>query len=117
MTGKFSRRQRRGGEGRRRNGLFEIETSLSMEKKKARDLRHSSWWKEIIARGTCYYCGKTCRPDELTMDHKIPLSAGGKSEKINIVAACKECNNRKKYMLPTEWDVYLKMMKQTSGEK
>jgi len=41
------------------------------------------------------------------MDHIIPLSRGGTSERFNIVPACKECNNRKKYLLPTEWDEYL----------
>ncbi len=116
MTKRFSRRESRGG-GRRRIGLLEIDAEFSVEKRKARDLRHSAWWKEKISAGTCYYCGRTCKPDELTMDHKIPLSRGGKSEKINIVAACKECNSRKKYMLPTEWDEYLKRIKHTDGEK
>ncbi len=50
-------------------------------------------------------------PRELTMDHKIPLGRGGTSEKINIVAACKECNNKKKNLLPTEWDEYMKTLK------
>jgi hypothetical protein len=26
------------------------------------------------------------------------------------VPACKECNNRKKYLLPIEWDEYLSSM-------
>lgn len=118
MTKRFSRREFRGGRvGRSRLDLLEIEADLSAEKRKARDLRHSAWWKEKIAAGRCYYCGRTFKPDELTMDHKIPLSRGGTSEKINVVAACKDCNNKKKYMLPTEWDEYLKMSKKTDGEK
>lgn len=117
MTRRFSKRKCRQGDGRRRLDFLEIDTELSVEKKKARDLRHTSWWKEKIAAGTCYYCGRTFNSDELTMDHKIPLSRGGTSEKINIVAACKECNSRKKYMMPTEWNEYLKMKKQTDGEK
>ncbi len=44
------------------------------------------------------------------MDHIVPLVRGGKSVKINIVAACKECNSRKKYNLPLEWDDYMKSM-------
>lgn len=77
------------------------------EKSKARELRNSSWWKQKIARGICHYCGKTFKPDELTMDHLIPVSRGGLSEKMNIVPACKECNNKKKYFLPSEWEEFL----------
>lgn len=86
---------------------------ISREKSKARDLRDSSWWKAKISSGKCYYCGGSFKPSELTMDHKIPISRGGMSEKINIVPACKECNNRKKYMLPVEWEEYLDKIKNT----
>ncbi|OQA99906.1 MAG: HNH endonuclease [Spirochaetes bacterium ADurb.Bin218] len=84
---------------------------ISREKAKARQLRNSSWWRNKISSGKCYYCGRTFNPADLTMDHKIPLSRGGKSEKINLVPACKECNNKKKYMLPTEWDDYMESLK------
>lgn len=46
-------------------------------------------------------------PQELTMDHLVPIIRGGKSVKSNIVTACKECNNKKKYLLPIEWEEYL----------
>jgi|TARA_B110001454_G_scaffold118229_1_gene110450 5-methylcytosine-specific restriction endonuclease McrA len=32
---------------------------------------------------------------ELTLDHVIPKSKGGKTEWTNIVTACKKCNNVK----------------------
>ena len=41
------------------------------------------------------------------MDHIVPLIRGGKSTRGNIVPACKECNSRKKYLLPIEWDQYV----------
>jgi 5-methylcytosine-specific restriction endonuclease McrA len=41
------------------------------------------------------------------MDHLVPLVRGGRSTKSNIVTACKDCNNRKKYFLPLEWEEYL----------
>ena len=44
---------------------------------------------------------------ELTMDHLVPLSRGGRSTKDNLVPSCKSCNNKKKTMLPVEWDEYL----------
>jgi 5-methylcytosine-specific restriction endonuclease McrA len=44
------------------------------------------------------------------MDHVVPISRGGKSKKGNIVPACKECNNKKKYLLPVEWNAYLERL-------
>jgi len=75
---------------------------LKREKAKARELRHSQWWKNLRGQGVCYYCKESIPPKELTMDHKIPLSRGGKTTKGNLVTACKECNNKKKYLLPVE---------------
>ncbi len=95
-------------------GFFSAkENDFAVEKQKARDLRSSPWWKKKIAAGKCYYCGKDFHPSELTMDHKIPLARGGTSEKINIVTACKDCNNKKKYLLPVEWEEYLNNIKNT----
>jgi 5-methylcytosine-specific restriction enzyme A len=82
-------------------------SDIESEKQKARELRASPWWRRKIASGECHYCHNNFNPAELTMDHVIPLSRGGKSEKINIAACCKECNNKKKYLLPAEWDEYL----------
>ena len=80
---------------------------VKREKGKARSLRQTAWWKRKIDRGLCYYCHKKVGRDHLTMDHLVPLSRGGKSTKGNIVAACKTCNNKKKYLLPIEWEEYL----------
>lgn len=78
------------------------------EKAKARELRDSQWWKNRRGRGVCHYCGRRFPAKSLTMDHVIPIGRGGKSTKSNIVACCKDCNNRKKYLLPVEWEGYLK---------
>ena len=89
------------------------EIDISREKIKARELRNSSWWKKRCSSGICYYCGKKFLPYRLTMDHVIPLSRGGRSEKYNLVPACKDCNTKKKYLLPVEWDEYLETIKNT----
>jgi len=89
------------------------ELHIKREKQKARELRHSSWWKKKIAKGICYYCGRKFKPSELTMDHVVPLSRGGDSEKINIVACCKECNTKKRSCLPVEWDEYIESIKKS----
>lgn len=75
---------------------------IAKEKQKAKDMRKSSWWKNEIAKGKCHYCDGSFSPDELTMDHALPLVRGGKSTKGNIVPCCKECNNEKKYLTPAE---------------
>jgi 5-methylcytosine-specific restriction endonuclease McrA len=36
------------------------------------------------------------------LDHVVPVARGGRSTKGNVVASCKECNNRKKLMTPAE---------------
>ncbi len=84
---------------------------IRREKQKARDLRKSQWWKRRRADGICYYCRKHFPPDELTMDHLVPLIRGGRTNKGNVVPCCKECNSRKKYLLPIEWEAYLEKMK------
>lgn len=86
------------------------EGHIKREKAKARELRSSQWWKRKRSTGICYYCGRTFKPSELTMDHLIPLTRGGKSVQANLVPACKECNNKKKYLLPSEWEEYLESL-------
>jgi 5-methylcytosine-specific restriction endonuclease McrA len=50
------------------------------------------------------------------MDHVVPLSRGGKSKKGNIVPACKECNSKKKYLLPIEWEEYIESLAKSSPD-
>lgn len=43
----------------------------------------------------CQYCGDQFRTNELTFDHVIPRSHGGRTSWTNIVTACQECNTKK----------------------
>jgi len=83
------------------------EADIKRERRKARDLRSSQWWKRSLNKGVCHYCGRAVPPKDLTMDHIVPIARGGKSTKGNVAAACKECNNAKKQLLPMEWEQYL----------
>jgi len=87
------------------------EEEIKRERAKARESRKSQWWKRKCSEGRCYYCGKKFSPKELTMDHIVPIIRGGKSTKGNIVPACKECNTKKKHMLPIEWEEYMEKIK------
>lgn len=87
--------------------MFLDERELKKQKAKARELRNSQWWKRKLSKGECYYCKESFSPSTLTMDHVVPISRGGKSSKGNLVPACKNCNNKKKNLLPMEWIEYL----------
>jgi len=50
----------------------------------------------------CQYCGVKCSIDELTYDHVIPRSRGGRTTWENIVSCCYECNAVKANRTPAE---------------
>ena len=99
---------------------FEIDIvsddDIKREKEKASRLRRTHWWNNKIQKGICYYCNSEVERDQLTMDHVVPLSRGGKSRKGNIVAACKQCNNKKRFLLPLEWEEYLRTLSERKAE-
>jgi 5-methylcytosine-specific restriction enzyme A len=90
---------------------YVTEEEIKREKIKAQKLRQSQWWKRKRAEGVCYFCGRKIPPKDLTLEHLVPIIRGGKSSKGNVVPACKECNNRKKYLLPVEWEEYINKLK------
>lgn len=55
---------------------------------------------------TCQYCGSRFKTDELTFDHVIPRSLGGRTSWANIVTACRCCNSKKGDSLPQECKMY-----------
>ncbi|VEP16202.1 HNH endonuclease [Hyella patelloides LEGE 07179] len=57
--------------------------------------------KEILRRDEhqCQYCGNR---KQLTIDHIIPRSRGGKHIWNNVVIACADCNSRKGNKTPEE---------------
>ena len=81
--------------------------TLTRERAKARELRQSQWWKRRIADGVCHYCRRRVGHRTLTMDHLVPLGRGGTSTRGNVVPACKECNSKKRSMVPVEWREYI----------
>ena len=60
--------------------------------------------KNILVRDrhTCQYCTRTYSANELTLDHVVARSRGGKSTWENLVACCRRCNNQKGDRLPEE---------------
>jgi len=46
----------------------------------------------LVAMKRCRYCLAT---EELTVDHKIPLSKGGSNKPANLQCLCRRCNSMK----------------------
>lgn len=58
-------------------------------------------------RYTCLYCGVKLTYSQLTLDHIIPRSRGGKSTWTNCASCCIGCNVRKANKTPKEANMEL----------
>lgn len=50
----------------------------------------------------CLYCGKAHAERDLTRDHILPRSRGGRDTWLNVVTACRRCNQFKGNRTPEE---------------
>lgn len=57
----------------------------------------------------CQYCGQPKPTPDLTFDHVIPRSRGGRTSWENVVTACGPCNLRKANKLPRECQMQPRM--------
>jgi len=57
-------------------------------------------------RFTCQYCGEPFAAHDLTFDHVVPRSRGGRTTWDNVVTACSVCNLLKGSRLPHESGLY-----------
>jgi 5-methylcytosine-specific restriction endonuclease McrA len=55
----------------------------------------------------CQYCGSRFSSEELTCDHVVPRSQGGRAEWSNIVTCCVACNRRKGGRTPEQAGLHL----------
>jgi 5-methylcytosine-specific restriction endonuclease McrA len=71
---------------------------------RARQGRSLCQRSRILARDRfrCQYCGVKGTAFDLTVDHILPRSRGGRTEPANLCAACKPCNQRKGDRTPDE---------------
>ena len=60
--------------------------------------------RNLFARDAnrCQYCGKKFKTTELSIDHVVPRSRGGRTVWNNVVCACMKCNVRKGGRTPRE---------------
>lgn len=64
--------------------------------------------RNVIRRdgSVCQYCGR--KSSNMTVDHVVPKSKGGKDEWKNMVCACPDCNAKKDDRTPTQAGMPLK---------
>ncbi len=65
--------------------------------------------RELFRRdgNLCMYCGQHYADGDLTRDHLVPLSRGGRDSWSNVVAACRGCNHAKGARTPEEAHIRL----------
>jgi 5-methylcytosine-specific restriction endonuclease McrA len=78
------------------------ERHIKRERAKAREMRQTPYYQDLFRKGLCHYCGQKFPQDQLTLDHIVPVSRGGRSTRGNLVVACLDCNQKKKYLTPVE---------------
>ena len=60
-------------------------------------------------RQICAYCGDEFSTQRLTRDHVVPVSQGGTDIWMNVVTACRSCNQRKGGRTPDQ--AHMKMIR------
>lgn len=65
--------------------------------------------KNLFARDnhSCQYCGQRKPPAQLSLDHVLPRSQGGKTTWENVVCSCLPCNSRKGGRTPSQANMKL----------
>ena len=74
---------------------------------RSREVRFSRFNVMLRDGFHCQYCGCADK-GELTLDHVLPRSRGGRTSWGNLVAACRRCNNIKGNRTPREAAMTLK---------
>jgi 5-methylcytosine-specific restriction endonuclease McrA len=96
---------------RREAALHALEQARPAPPRKTRRPRNDNdVWRqlkrEVLAIGRCVCCGKT---EDLTVDHIVPLAAGGSNSRRNLQCLCRPCNYAKADRLPSEYGLMLRL--------
>ncbi len=78
------------------------EAHIRRERAKARELRKSDYFRNLLHQGICHYCHQKFPESELTLDHIVPVARGGRSTRGNLVVCCRNCNREKSCLTPAE---------------
>jgi 5-methylcytosine-specific restriction endonuclease McrA len=89
------------------SGIFRLPTALVLVQYVHIPYKNVAVNKDNVLRRdnyTCGYCNKKLSSSTGTVDHLVPQSRGGKNTWLNVVAACKDCNNNKDNMSVKEFE-------------
>jgi len=64
-----------------------------------------------IQNGKCYYCNAEINENNISIDHKQPLSKEGSRDIANLVVTCWICNRAKNDMTEIEYCEWLNFIK------
>ena len=80
---------------------------LSFDRMPRQEVKFSRGNIYLRDQNRCQYCGRKFSSSELSLDHVMPISRGGKSTWENVVCACLPCNVRKGNKLLSECEMKL----------
>lgn len=89
----------RGEKGYPKPSIIRVPRRIEMDYRKTPLTRNNIYKRDNYE---CVYCGENKRK-QLTLDHVIPRSKGGKDSWENLVTACYNCNQEKANLTITEW--------------
>lgn len=86
-------------------GSILLTTERVVPKRLSKDYQPPLTAKRLFARDAHrrQYCGHALSASQLTMDHVVPRSRGGRDSWTNLVTACRACNSAKRDRTPEEW--------------
>jgi len=80
------------------SSIIVVDGAPSARKRKDPALTNASLFQRD--RHMCAYCGGLFRAGDLTRDHIVPTSKGGRDVWMNVVTACRGCNMLKGDLMP-----------------
>ena len=83
------------------------ERFIKRERAKARELRNTPYFQNLLRQGICHYCHGHFPTEELTLDHLVPVSRGGRSTRAHSagerVMATKVERHRETHIVTENW--------------
>ncbi len=85
------------------NEAFEVPAVVALKRyRKRKRVAFTRYNLFVRDQFTCQYCGERLASKDLTFDHVVPKSRGGRSSWTNIVASCQKHNLMKANRTPRE---------------
>lgn len=92
------------------SGQIKLPSILKLTYPITRNFHHTSFSRAVLIKrdlGVCQYCSRKLIGTQITIDHIMPTSRGGKTSFTNCVVACKNCNIFKGNKTPDEANMEL----------